>query len=177
MLAPDPLRAVLLDRDGTLIRDVPYNGDPSRVVAMPSARAALDRLRSAGLRLAVVSNQSGVGRGLLTLEQVGAVNRRVEELLGPLDGFFVCPHVAADGCECRKPQPGLVVQAAAALGVAPSACAVIGDIGADVEAARRSGARAILVPTPTTRADEVEGAPETAATLLDATDLLLPGVA
>jgi histidinol phosphatase-like enzyme len=76
--------AVLFDRDGTLVRDVPYNGDPSRVEPMPGARAALDRLRAAGVRTAVVSNQSGVARGLLTRDQVDAVNARVEEVLGPL---------------------------------------------------------------------------------------------
>ena len=168
-----PLVAVLLDRDGTLICDVPYNGDPARVQPMPSARAALDRLRAADIKLAVVSNQSGVGRGLISLAQVDAVNRRVEELLGPLGGFFVCPHMASDACGCRKPQPGLVLQAAAALGVAPGACAVIGDIGADVEAASRSGARPILVPTPVTRHEEISRAPEHATTLLEAVELLL----
>jgi hypothetical protein len=81
---PEPPKAVLLDRDGTLIRDVPYNGDPAKVVPMPGAREALDRLRAAGVRLAVVSNQSGVARGLITPEQVDAVNARVEELLGPI---------------------------------------------------------------------------------------------
>jgi histidinol-phosphate phosphatase family protein len=176
MPAAFPLLAVLLDRDGTLIQDVPYNGDPARVVPMPSARAALDRLRSAGVRLAVVSNQSGVGRGLLSLEQVDAVNRRVEELLGPLEGFFVCPHVPHDVCDCRKPQPGLMLQAAAALGVPPLCCAVIGDIGADVDAAIRAGARSILVPTARTRQEEVARAPETASTLLEAVEILLGDV-
>jgi D-glycero-D-manno-heptose 1,7-bisphosphate phosphatase len=173
MLQRPPLRAVLLDRDGTLIRDVPYNGDPSRVVAMPTAWRALDRLRRAGVRVAVVSNQSGVARGLLSLDDVAAVNRRVEELVGPLEGFFVCPHAPADGCGCRKPEPGLVLQAAGALGVEPEACAVIGDIGADIEAARRSGARSVLVPTPVTRAAEIDDAPRRAPDLLAAVDLLL----
>ena len=95
---------MLFDRDETLIVDVPFNGDPERVVAAPGAREQLDRLRSAGLPLAVVSNQSGVGRGLITLAQVEAVNRRVEELLGPFAGFFVCPHSPEERCECRKPQ-------------------------------------------------------------------------
>jgi histidinol-phosphate phosphatase family protein len=175
MLEPTPPLAVLLDRDGTLIRDVPYNGDPSLVEAMPTARRALDRLRAAGVRVAVVSNQSGVARGLLTLAGVEAVNRRVEELVGPLEGFFVCPHGPGDGCACRKPEPGLVLQAAGALGVEPQACAVVGDIGADVEAARRSGARSILVPTPVTLACEIEQAPERAGDLLDAVELLLAG--
>jgi histidinol-phosphate phosphatase family protein len=165
--------AVLLDRDGTLIVDVPYNGDPARVVPVDGARAAVDRLRDAGVRLAVVSNQSGVGRGLLSAADVEAVNARVEDLLGPLGPWVVCPHAPDDDCACRKPRPGLVLEAAARLGVDPRRCAVIGDIGADVEAARAAGARAVLVPTKTTREAEVRAAPERAATLGEAVDLLL----
>ena len=116
----------------------------------PARAPALDRLRAAGVRLAVVSNQSGIARGLLTEDEVDAVNRRVEELLGPLGPWLVCPHGPDDGCRCRKPAPGLVLDAAAQLGVDPSRCAVVGDIGADVEAAQAAGARAVLVPTPRT---------------------------
>ena len=166
-------RAVLFDRDGTLIVDVPYNGDPSLVVAMPGAARALARLRAAGIPTAMISNQSGVGRGLLTIDQVEAVNRRVEELVGPVGPWLVCPHAPDDGCQCRKPAPGLVLAAAAALGVDPGDCVVVGDIGADVEAARAAGARAILVPTPVTRREEVDAAPEVATTLEEAVDRLL----
>jgi histidinol-phosphate phosphatase family protein len=172
-----PPAAVLLDRDGTLVIDVPYNGDPEQVQPMPGARAALDRLRAAGVRLAVVSNQSGIARGILTEDEVAAVNRRVEELLGPLGPWCVCPHGPSDGCDCRKPAPGLVLEAAQRLGVAPERCAVVGDIGADVEAARAAGARAVLVPTPRTRRDEVAAAPERAEDLAGAVDLLLGSAA
>ncbi|HEY0344624.1 MAG TPA: HAD-IIIA family hydrolase [Solirubrobacteraceae bacterium] len=165
--------AVLLDRDGTLVVDVPYNGDPERVAPAPGALAALERLRLAGLKLAVISNQSGVGRGLLTAEQVTAVNRRVEELLGPLGPWLVCPHAPEAGCGCRKPEPGLVFQAAALLGVDPRRCAVVGDIGADMQAARAAGARGVLVPTPATRAAEIRAAAEVAKDLEAAVDLLL----
>jgi histidinol-phosphate phosphatase family protein len=165
--------AVLLDRDGTLVVDVPYNGDPGRVVAMPGAREAVGRLRAAGVPTAVVSNQSGVARGHVRAEQVEAVNRRVEELLGPLGPWMVCLHGPGDGCRCRKPGPGLIEAAAGALGVDPAECVVIGDIGADVEAARAAGARAVLVPTPVTRDEEVAVAPEVAPDLLAAVDLLL----
>ena len=165
--------AVLFDRDGTLVEDVPYNGDPDRVVPMPGARRAVDRLRRSGVALAQISNQSGVARGLLTLTDVAAVNKRVDELLGPLGPWLVCPHGPGDGCGCRKPAPGLVLAAAAALGVDPTACVVVGDIGADMEAARAAGARAILVPTPVTLASEVEAAPEVAATIADAVDMLV----
>ena len=150
--------AVLFDRDGTLVHDVPYNGDPARVAPVPGARQALDRLRDAGVPTAVVSNQSGIARGLLTRSQVDAVNSRLEELVGPLGPVLVCEHGPGDGCACRKPAPGMVLAAAAALGVAPADCAVVGDIGADVGAAHAAGARAVLVPTAVTREQEVAAA-------------------
>jgi histidinol-phosphate phosphatase family protein len=171
--APRRPAAVLFDRDGTLVVDVPYNGDPERVEPMPAARAALARLRAAGVPTGVVSNQSGVARGLLSAEDVEAVNRRVEALLGPLGPWAWCPHGPDDGCDCRKPAPGLVLQAAAALGVDPARCAVVGDIGADVEAARAAGARAVLVPTERTRREEIDAAPEVARDLEDAVERIL----
>ena len=150
--------AVLFDRDGTLVVDVPYNGDPELVQPVPGARAAVARLHAAGIRTAVVSNQSGIARGLLTRAQVDAVNARVDELVGPLGPVFVCEHGAQDGCACRKPAPGMVLAAAQELGVPPSECVVVGDIGADVGAALAAGARAVLVPTPVTRPEEVDEA-------------------
>ncbi|MCR1984438.1 HAD-IIIA family hydrolase [Cellulosimicrobium cellulans] len=168
----------MLDRDGTLVHDVPYNGDPAAVRPLAGARAVLDDLRARGVRLGVVSNQSGVGRGLLTRAQVDAVNARVEELLGPFDTWQVCPHAPDDACACRKPGPGLVLAAAADLGVEPWRCAVVGDIGADVGAALAAGATPVLVPTPVTRAEEVAAAPCVASDLAAAVRALddrLPG--
>lgn len=132
--------AVLFDRDETLVMDVPFNGDPERVRPAPNAKALLDRLRGAGLPLAVVSNQSGVGRGYITAAQVDAVNRRIDELLGPFEGFFVCLHSPEDACDCRKPKPRLILDAARAMGVDPACCVVVGDRESDVEAARNAGA-------------------------------------
>ena len=132
-------RAVLFDRDGTLIRDVPYNGDPALVEPMPAAAAAVAAARRRGLRVGLITNQSGIARGLLGRAAADAVNARVAELLGPFDVVRMCPHGPADGCSCRKPAPGMVLAAAAALGLAPHECAVIGDIGADVAAARQRG--------------------------------------
>jgi histidinol-phosphate phosphatase family protein len=166
-------KAVLFDRDGTLVADVPYNGDPERVVVMPGAREAVGRLRAAGVATAVVSNQSGVARGLLRVEQVEAVNRRVEELVGPLGPWLFCVHGPWEGCGCRKPAPGLIKAAAGALGVEPADCVVIGDVGSDVEAARAAGARAVLVPTAVTQAEEVAAAPVVAADLVAAVELVL----
>jgi histidinol-phosphate phosphatase family protein len=165
--------AVLFDRDGTLIRDVPYNGDPALVAPMPGAREALDALRSAGVPVAVISNQSGVARGVISEEQVHAVNRRVDALLGPFGVWLHCPHGPGEGCECRKPAPGLVLRAAEELGVDVSHCAVVGDIGADVNAALAAGARGVLVPTLATRLEEVAAAAESAPDILTAVGLLL----
>ena len=162
-----------MDRDGTIVVDVPYNADPDLVEPMPGAREALDRVRSAGLPVGVISNQSGVARGLITADQLAAVNARVEELLGPFDVWQVCPHGAGEGCDCRKPEPGMVLAAAAELGVAVSECVVIGDIGSDVAAAERAGAQAVLVPTPVTVDAEVESAACVFATLPDAVDDIL----
>jgi HAD superfamily hydrolase (TIGR01662 family) len=162
---PGTAKVILFDRDGTLIRDVPYNGDPDRVTPMPGASDAVRLARAAGLSVGVVTNQSGVARGLITEDQVEQVNRRVEELLGPFDTWQVCPHKA--GCGCRKPAPGLVTDAADALGVRPEECVVIGDIGSDVAAARAAGARSVLVPTPQTRYEDRRGA-RVAVSLTDA---------
>ena len=168
------LEAVLLDRDGTIVVDVPYNGDPAKVVPVPGAKRALARLREAGLPLAVVSNQSGIARGLLAPEQVRSVNARAEELLGPVDAWLFCPHGPGEGCECRKPRPGLIFEAAAWLGVRPERCAVIGDIAADVQAAQAAGAAAVLVPTDRTEPEDVRRAPLVAPDLEAAVDLILP---
>jgi HAD superfamily hydrolase (TIGR01662 family) len=166
-------RAVLFDRDGTLVEDVPFNGEPAAVRPVAGARAALARLRAAGIAIGIVSNQSGIALGKITPQQLAAVNARVVDLLGPFDTIAVCPHAGADACGCRKPQPGLIVKAARALGLAPRDCVMIGDIGADVDAAHAAGAGAILVPTAVTRRAEIEAAAIVAATLSEAVDLVL----
>ncbi|MFI5493939.1 HAD-IIIA family hydrolase [Actinoplanes sp. NPDC051859] len=165
--------AVLFDRDGTLVVDVPYNGDPALVRPMPGARAALDRLRSAGLRLGVVTNQSGLARGRFTRAQLEAVHSRVEELLGPFHVWRICPHDDAAGCRCRKPAPGLIEDAAAALGTVPQRCIVVGDIGRDMVAAGAAGAAGILIPTPVTLPPEIAAAPAVVADLPAAAELIL----
>ncbi|MBO3085768.1 HAD-IIIA family hydrolase [Cellulomonas fengjieae] len=167
-------RAVLFDRDGTLIHDVPYNGDPARVDPVPGADETLGALRGSSVAVGLVTNQSGVARGLLSRAQVDAVNGRVAELLGPFDTVQVCPHGPASACPCRKPAAGMVLRAAHELGLAPWECAVVGDIGADIDAARAAGARAVLVPTAATRPEEVRSAELVAADLREAVSMLVP---
>jgi histidinol-phosphate phosphatase family protein len=123
----------------------------------------------------VITNQSGVARGDLTLPQVRAVNARVDELLGPFAVWQICPHGPDDDCMCRKPRPGMVHEAARALGVDVGRCVVIGDTGADVEAAQAAGALALLVPNEVTRREEIDAAPRVFARLAHAVDAVLNG--
>lgn len=167
--------AVLFDRDDTLIHDVPYNGDPAVVRVMAGAQAALERLRRLRVPIGVVSNQSGVARGLLTTEQLAQVNAEVTRLLGPFDVWSVCTHGEDDGCGCRKPAPGLVAAAADRLGVSPQRCVLIGDTGADVTAATHAGARGILVPTTRTLPAEIRTAREVAPDITTAVEMALSG--
>ncbi|HET9891374.1 MAG TPA: HAD-IIIA family hydrolase, partial [Mycobacterium sp.] len=172
----DPPLAVLLDRDDTLIVDKPYLNHPAGVRPTHHAARALARLRRRGLLLAVVTNQSGVARGLISAEQLRTVNDRVDEVLGPFDSWQVCVHDETEGCPCRKPLPGMVLAAAEALAVPPQRCVMIGDTGGDVQAALAAGARAVLVPTDRTLSAEVDHArahASVAATLDDAVSLVL----
>jgi len=145
--------AVFLDKDGTLIVDVPYNADPQRIQLQPGAAEAVQRLHQAGFVLVVISNQSGVARGYFEEAALGAVAARLRELLQvPISGFYYCPHhpegVVAEyaiACSCRKPAPGLLLQAAADLHLDLSQSWMIGDILNDVEAAHRAGCRAVLI--------------------------------
>lgn len=164
---------MLFDRDDTLIRDVPYNGRPELVEPVLGAARALELLRTHGVRLGVVTNQSGIRRGLLTAAQARAVNARVAELLGPFDVWEMCPHAPGDGCGCRKPRPGMLLSAVSRLGVRAAETVMIGDIGADMGAAAAAGCRGVLVPTSVTLPAEVAAAPAVAADLPGAVLLAL----
>ncbi len=149
---------MLFDRDGTLVHDVPYNGRPELVDPVPGAADALDRLRTAGVRVGLVTNQSGVASGRLTTAQVEAVNRQVEAELGPFDTVQWCPHGPDDGCACRKPAPGMLLRALDEIGVDPGRCVLVGDIATDVQAAEAAGCVGMLVPAPQTSPEDVAGA-------------------
>ncbi len=152
----DARRAVFLDKDGTLVENVPYNVDPERIRLMPGALEGVAALHASGYRLIVVSNQSGVARGYFREEALRPVEARLRELLAgagaQLDGFYYCPH-AEEGvvapfkiaCGCRKPLPGLLERAALDHGINLEASWMIGDILDDVEAGRRAGCRTILI--------------------------------
>ena len=142
-------RAVFVDRDGTVIEDPGYLSDPAAVRLVPGAADALRELHDRGFRLVVVSNQSGIARRLITEEQAAAVHERfVAELAGRgvrLDDVRYCPHAPEAGCACRKPLPGLLVDAADELGVDLARSFMVGDKPSDVEAGRRAGCTTILL--------------------------------
>ncbi len=165
-------QAVLFDRDDTLIHDIPYLSDPAKVRPVDGAVSLVQELRRKGVRVGVVSNQSGVAKGLIEPVQLTAVNARVDELFGEFGTWQVCPHDADDGCDCRKPSPELVRRAAKELSVDPARCVVIGDTGADVDAGLAAGARAVLVPTARTLPAEIARARREALVARDLADAL-----
>ncbi len=142
-------RAVFMDRDGTLIEDLGYPREPDRVRLLAGVAEALARLQGAGFELVVVSNQSGIGRGIVSPEEARAVHERFEALLAgegiSLQAVKYCPHAPWDDCECRKPSPALLLAAADELGLEPASSFMVGDKRSDVEAGRRAGCRTILL--------------------------------
>ena len=138
--------AVFLDKDGTLVVDVPYNVDPDRVALTPFARDACQALDANGYALVVVTNQSGIARGLFEPEALHAVKERLTELISvPFAGFYHCPHGPDDGCSCRKPGDAMLHRAAADLDLDLTGSWMVGDILNDVEAGRRAGCRTVLI--------------------------------
>jgi D-glycero-D-manno-heptose 1,7-bisphosphate phosphatase len=150
MIVPSA-RLLLLDRDGTIMVEKGFPKDPAEVELIPGAAAAIRRLRALGLRTAVISNQSGIGRGFMGPDDVERVNARLLELLAAegttLDGIYCCPHAPEDGCACRKPQRTLLDRAAADLGADLSRSFFVGDKKDDVDAGRNVGATTFLVRT------------------------------
>ncbi len=148
----DGRAAVFLDRDGTISVNATH-GDfvsrPEDLRLLPGAPEALCRLKEAGYLLVVFTNQSGVGRGIMTAADVESVHARLGEILSqagaPLDGIYYCPHVDADDCECRKPKTGLLLRAAKELGIDFSRSWGLGDGARDLEAARAVGCRVVLI--------------------------------
>ena len=144
--------AVFLDRDGVIIENrADYVKSWSEVEVLPGAVDALQRLSAAGWPLVVVSNQSAVGRGIVTLAQVEAIQARLEATLAAegvvLAGSYFCPHHPEAGCGCRKPAPGLLHRAAAELALDIAASWLVGDALTDLQAAAAGGARGVLVRT------------------------------
>jgi D-glycero-D-manno-heptose 1,7-bisphosphate phosphatase len=149
-------RAVFVDRDGTLIRDVGHLCRVDQLEILPRVPEALRLLKAGGFKVVVVTNQSVIARGRLTEAQLGEIHRHLfghlARLGGEVDGVYYCPHHPTEGtgpytmvCDCRKPEPGLVRRAAAELGLAVPGSYVVGDQLTDMELAVRSGARGLWI--------------------------------
>lgn len=173
-------RAIFLDRDGTLIVERGYLSDPAGVELERLAAPSLARLQKAGWLLVLVTNQSGIARGYFSEQQAHRVNEAVATLLAAqgimIDGVYICPHGPGDGCDCRKPAPGLLLNASRDLNIDLAHSFMIGDKRSDLEAACGAGAKGMLVTTGYGETDRdwaaVSGYP-VVETLADAADLIL----
>ncbi|WP_138477007.1 D-glycero-alpha-D-manno-heptose-1,7-bisphosphate 7-phosphatase [Dyadobacter bucti] len=145
-------KVVFLDKDGTLIRDVPYNVDPAQVTFETDVFEGLRTLQGDGYKLVIVSNQPGISMGLFSGSELDVLIRYFEDQFVAngvlLSGFYYCPHLPAsetNACECRKPEPGMLFRAAQELHIDLGASWMIGDILHDVEAGNRAGCQTILI--------------------------------
>ena len=165
--SPTPRRAVFLDRDGTLNVDLHYLKDPERLELHRGVGEGLRRLKGAGYLLLVVTNQSGVARGLYTVKDVEAIHARLLQRLtaegASVDGFYYCPHAPEEGCACRKPGVALFQQAAREWNLDLARCVVLGDRYLDVEAGRRLGMLTAYVPEPGSEGEYAEERPRALA--------------
>ena len=170
-------RAVFVDRDGTIIHDADYCSDPSQVRAFDGVSDALRRLKSAGFKIIVITNQSGIGRGFFTEKQYRAVEAEVSRQLGDglIDATYFCPDAPGQPSNCRKPAPGMVLQAAKDRDVDLSRSFLIGDKEVDAECAHNAGVRAIRVRTGFDKMTKGSSADWVAEDLPAAADIILKG--
>lgn len=172
--------AVFLDRDGTVIEDRNYLGDPAGVRLMPGAGEAIARLNRSGLPVVLVTNQSGIGRGYFGENDYAAVHSRLVSLLAEagasITAAYHCPHApdADPPCDCRKPLDGLFRRAAADLDIDLSSSVYIGDRARDVEPGTRAGGRGIIIGSAASREGPIPAGAEVAADLAEAVERILP---
>ncbi len=154
-MSKDPalIPALFLDRDGVIIENRPdYIKNKDEIVPIPGALEAISHIRNHPAKIVIITNQSAVGRGIISLDEARSINRHVLELIenagGRIDGVYMCPHAPADACPCRKPLPGLLMQAADDLNIDLTRSTLIGDAVSDLQAGRSAGlARLALVRT------------------------------
>ena len=170
---PENRPFIFLDRDGTLIVDVPYLSDPERIEFLPDALAGMHAFRRLGYGIILITNQSGIARGLLTEERLATIHDRLKRLLAAdglaLDGLYYCPHRNEDHCSCRKPAPGMLKQAANDFPVDMARSFMIGDAPTDIQAGKRFGIKTIQILADKSRPSEAD---YQAASLLEAASIL-----
>jgi D-glycero-D-manno-heptose 1,7-bisphosphate phosphatase len=169
--------AVFLDRDGTLMHEVHYCNDPALVRLIEGTQGALRRLKDAGFRLVIITNQSGIGREMMTVADFEAVQVRLLELLGPglIDATYMCPDGPAGESGRRKPSPAMVLEAVRDLGLDATRSWFVGDKDIDVQCGLAAGTRAVLVRTGHGRDADAAGAHFVAKDIASAADFILSG--
>jgi D-glycero-D-manno-heptose 1,7-bisphosphate phosphatase len=158
------MRLVLLDRDGVLNEDrVDYVKGPHELAMIPGAAAAVARLNRAGLKVVLCTNQSAVGRGIITIETLERTHAHLRDMLardgGHLDAIYFCPHAPGENCACRKPAAGMLHDALRRFGASPSDAAMVGDALRDLQAAKAAGCARHLVRTGNGARTQAEGVP------------------
>jgi len=169
--------AVFLDRDGTIIDDIGYLGDPAGIAFYPGVPDALKRLQECGYLLVVITNQSGIGRGFFPEEDALAVNHAMLRMLGAqgvaLNAIYYCPHHPEDDCSCRKPGLLMVSRALDDLGIDADRSWIVGDMGKDVHTGVNAGLRPILVETGKAEKGDVPGDVQRCVTVVEAVSHIL----
>lgn len=172
-------KVVILDRDGTLVVDRPYQHDPDALEFEAGAAEGVRWLHMRGYRLVVITNQSGIGRGLFSAASLEAVHARLQQMVGAagadLAAIYYCPHAPEAGCACRKPEQALMQRASAELGFDPRGAIVIGDKNSDVEFGRRAGAMSVLLAAAGSEAASHSHADAIVPNLLAAARLITSG--
>jgi len=145
-------RAVFIDRDGTMAKDVPYCSCPEDFKLFPTTAKAIRRLNEHGFKVIVITNQSGISRGYFTEEILARIHKKMEDELAKegarVDAIYYCPHHPDDNCECRKPKPKLLLQAAKDFDIDPQRSFVIGDLQMDIDLGKAVGCKTILIGDP-----------------------------
>lgn len=155
------IKLIVLDRDGVINEDSPdYIRSPDAWHALPKALAAIAKLKDHGYKVAIATNQSGVGRGYYSLETLDLIHKKmldqVQKAGGTIDAIFVCPHSPEDNCDCRKPKSGMLLQAANQFNIAPEEIIMVGDATRDILAAKNCGAQAIFIKSNNKEKDFLE---------------------
>jgi len=144
-------RAVFLDRDGTIAKDVPYCSRVEDFDILDSVAQAIRLLNEQSFKVIVITNQSGIARGRFTQQTLALIHQRMQEELAEhgarVNGIFVCPHHPDEECECRKPKPALILQAAEEMGIELRLSYMVGDAPKDIEAGSSAGCKTVLVTT------------------------------
>ena len=166
-------RAVFLDRDGTIDRDLGYVSRPEDLEILPGVPQAIAMLNQKGFKVVVITNQSGLARGYFTEQTLAEMHEKMKKELAQegagIDAIYYCPHHPDEGCECRKPKPALILRAAEELGIDCRLSYMIGDAEKDLFAGKAAGCKTILVTTGPNQGQDVKVAPDyTAETLQDA---------